>query len=322
MTHYDVFNGDADGICALQQLRLADPIDSYLITGVKRDIQLLDRVYANQDDVVTVLDISLDKNRKGLEILLDKSVTVNYFDHHFTGDLPVHSRFTSYIDTAADTCTSLLVDNYLKGKHRLWAIVGAFGDNFDDSARRAASLFSSDNALSEEQLISLRELGVLLNYNGYGMEVGELHFHPEKLFRELHPYETPFDFIRESKSFRTLRNGYEDDMAKAINLSPELETDKLASYILPAEKWASRVSGVYGNKLASDAPDRAHALLTKLPEGGYRISVRAPTSSKEGADELCRQFKTGGGRKAAAGINALPEHDYDRFIEKFTEVFS
>ncbi len=322
MTHYDVFNGDADGICALQQLRLADPVDSYLITGVKRDIQLLDRVYANQDDVVTVLDISLDKNRKGLEILLDKSVTVNYFDHHFAGDLPVHSRFTSYIDTAADTCTSLLVDNYLKGKHRLWAIVGAFGDNFDDSARRAASLFSSDNALSEEQLISLRELGVLLNYNGYGMDVGELYFHPEKLFRELHPYETPFDFIRESKSFRTLRNGYEEDMAKAINLSPELETDKLASYILPAEKWASRVSGVYGNKLATDAPNRAHALLTKLPKGGYRISVRAPTSSKEGADELCRQFKTGGGRKAAAGINALPEHDYGRFMEKFAEVFN
>ena len=40
MTAYDVFNGDADGLCALQQWRLADPAPSTLVTGVKRDIQL------------------------------------------------------------------------------------------------------------------------------------------------------------------------------------------------------------------------------------------------------------------------------------------
>jgi hypothetical protein len=38
----DVFNGDADGICALVQLRLAQPVQSKLVTGVKRDIQLLE----------------------------------------------------------------------------------------------------------------------------------------------------------------------------------------------------------------------------------------------------------------------------------------
>lgn len=41
MKIYDVFNGDADGICALVQLRLASPADSVLITGVKRDIELM-----------------------------------------------------------------------------------------------------------------------------------------------------------------------------------------------------------------------------------------------------------------------------------------
>ncbi len=322
MTHYDVFNGDADGLCALQQLRLAEPLDSYLITGAKRDIQLLDRVYANQDDVVTVLDISLDKNRKGLEVLLGKSISVIYFDHHFTGELPVHSRFTSYIDTAADTCTSLLVDKYLDGKYRLWAIVGAFGDNFDESARRIASQLPSSLVLAEQQLLALRELGVLLNYNGYGMDVSELHFHPEKLFREIQPFESPFDFIDQSASFKTLQAGYEDDMARVSKLKPEFETENLASYILPAEKWANRVSGVYGNRLATEAPDRAHALLTKLSNGGFRISVRAPLSTKQGADDLCRQFNSGGGRKAAAGINLLPDHEYDRFIEKFTEAFT
>ena len=39
--HYDVFNGDADGICALLQLRLEEPLVSTRITGIKRDIALL-----------------------------------------------------------------------------------------------------------------------------------------------------------------------------------------------------------------------------------------------------------------------------------------
>ena len=61
MKYYDVFNGDADGICALHQMRLAQPLQSTLVTGVKRDISLLKKVNAEQDDQILVLDISLDK---------------------------------------------------------------------------------------------------------------------------------------------------------------------------------------------------------------------------------------------------------------------
>ena len=61
MTYIDCFNGDADGICALTQIRLQNPVKSQLVTGVKRDISLLNRVNANSGDIVTVLDISLDK---------------------------------------------------------------------------------------------------------------------------------------------------------------------------------------------------------------------------------------------------------------------
>ena len=43
MTCYDVFNGDADGICALQQLRLQFPREAERISGLKRDIDLLRR---------------------------------------------------------------------------------------------------------------------------------------------------------------------------------------------------------------------------------------------------------------------------------------
>ena len=38
MTYYDVFNGDADGICALTQLRNAEPRESTIITGVTKDM--------------------------------------------------------------------------------------------------------------------------------------------------------------------------------------------------------------------------------------------------------------------------------------------
>jgi len=59
---YDVFNGDADGIISLVQLRLSEPRDAKLITGRKRDIQLLERVSAQVGDRVTVLDISMRSN--------------------------------------------------------------------------------------------------------------------------------------------------------------------------------------------------------------------------------------------------------------------
>ena len=88
MTHYDVFNGDADGICALHQLRLADPRDSTLITGVKRDINLVKKVTSASGDTATVLDISLDKNRNDLVRLLEARMKVIYFDHHFAGEIP------------------------------------------------------------------------------------------------------------------------------------------------------------------------------------------------------------------------------------------
>ena len=71
--HFDVFNGDADGLCALQQLRLAEPLHSTLVTGPKRDISLLKRVSASAGDHVTVLDISLDKNREALLSLLEQA---------------------------------------------------------------------------------------------------------------------------------------------------------------------------------------------------------------------------------------------------------
>ncbi len=103
--HYDVFNGDADGIIALLQLRLNEPKVSKFITGVKRDIKLLKQVVA-QDDVtsVTTLDISMEKNSSELEQLLERNIPVFYCDHHRSGDiprlLPPHFPFSLFYSTA------------------------------------------------------------------------------------------------------------------------------------------------------------------------------------------------------------------------------
>lgn len=318
MTHYDVFNGDADGICSLQQLRLASPIESTLITGVKRDISLLDRVYGSSGDQITVLDISLDKNRDSLQKLLTKGFVIDYFDHHFAGELPAHPNLFTKIDTSANTCTSLLVNDHLKSAHLPWAVTGAFGDNLHDSARSAADTLQ----LSEKELEKLCNLGTYLNYNGYGVELSDLLFHPDQLYLKLHPYENPFDFIESEPAYKQLEEGYLSDMAAASALQPELAEDHIALYILPDLPWARRVSGVFGNQLARDYPNRAHALLTNLNGGGYRISVRAPLNNKENADTLCRSFPTGGGRKAAAGINHLPDELFSQFIDKFRATYT
>lgn len=320
MTHrlIDAFNGDADGICALHQLRLYEPAESELVTGPKRDISLLKRVRASAGDRVTVLDVALSKNRAALDSLLNAGVHVRYFDHHQPGEIPVHPNFEAHIDTDANVCTSLLVNAYLQGRHLAWAVTAAFGDNLADAARSAATPLG----LSADQLARLQSLGECLNYNGYGETLDDLFFDPADLYRQLKPYADPFDFIAESPAYRTLKHGYADDMARVTAVAPAEVRPGGRVFLLPAEKWARRISGVYGNQLAVESPAQAHAVLSAKPEGGYVVSVRAPLATKTGADELCSQFDTGGGRKGAAGINHLPEAELGRFIASFYAIFS
>jgi len=119
--HFDAFNGDADGICSLLQLRLDAPMDSVLVTGAKRDVALLQRVPAGRGDAVTALDISMAVNRGALLGLLECGATVQYFDHHFAGEVPVHPGLEAHIDTSPGVCTGMIVDTYLKGNQRVWA---------------------------------------------------------------------------------------------------------------------------------------------------------------------------------------------------------
>lgn len=317
MAQYDVFNGDADGICSLQQLRLSNPQTNVLVTGVKRDIELLEPLKLQPGDHVSALDISLEKNYAAVQRHLQAGASIVYFDHHHAGEIPTHPRFRAYIDTSADTCTALIVNAFLDDAQLPWAIVGAFGDGLDDSARRAAAKLE----YSAEQLQELRLLGIGINYNAYGDAIEDLHFAPAELFRALHPFKNPLDFVRDSAISKTLQEGYHADLAQTRQLQPIQSSPAYAVYELPNARWARRVSGVFANVLSQDYPERAHALLTHQPRGGFLVSVRAPIRRREGADTVCRQFASGGGRKGAAGINYLPDADVERFIEVFRTVY-
>ena len=315
---YDVFNGDADGICALLQLRQTYPCESHLVSGVKREIDLLKYVSSNSEDQVTVLDISLDKNRTYLKNILINNSTVLYVDHHFAGEIPTSKNLTVVIDESANVSTSALMNKYLSGSRPLWAAVGSYGDNLRDLAMEHTA--SCD--LSADQNMLLEELGTYINYNGYGETLSDLNFSPQELFRLLEPYDSPFDFISDcSFHFQKLKQSYENDFSKALLLKPERATKSSQVYILPNQSWSKRIVGVFSNHLANKNPNVAHAVLIKNSAGAFMVSVRAPKNRKFGASDLCRQFPSGGGRKAAAGINDLDESLLPNFISKFEEMY-
>lgn len=315
MRRFDVFNGDADGLCALQQLRLAEPADSVLVCGPKRDIELLARVDAEHGDLVTVLDVSLDRNRTALQRLLDRGVRVRYFDHHYAGVIPRDPLLEAHIETGPDVCTSILVDRHLEGRWRAWAIAAAFGDNLAGSATRLARTLDLEPAA----LDALRELGEALNYNAYGETEADLMIAPARLFERMRGFADPFHFAAEDPIVRQLASARTTDLGAARAVAPLHMAEQAAVFVLPDAAWSRRVLGALANEFAASTPGRAHAVLVPDGRHGYAVSVRAPLAHPAGADAFCREFPTGGGRKGAAGIDHLPDSELSRFVARFMQ---
>ena len=151
---FDVFNGDADGLAALVQWRLAYPEANTLITGVKRDIALLKQVPLATEQV-TVMDLSMAKNQAALDALLASGTQVFYADHHQSGAIPDTPLLDAHIHTNANTCTALIIDRFLHGQYREWALVGAYGDNL----HRTANTLARQSQMAVSQRDRLEQLG-------------------------------------------------------------------------------------------------------------------------------------------------------------------
>lgn len=312
MQRFDVCNGDADGLCATLQWQLHRPAPARLVTGAKREIELLERVNAAPGDEVCVFDLSMQRNAGALARLLAAGVRVRWFDHHAAGEVPRHPLLDARLDAASDTCTSLLVDRALGGAHRAWALVGAYGDNLG----AVADALALRSGLGDGERAALRRLGEALNYNAYGDDVHELHIAPATLYETMARYADPRRMLAREGVVDELDALRAQDLARAQAVAPHWQGPAGAVHLLPDAAWSRRVLGSFANALANAQPARAHAVLAPQRGGGYAVSVRAPLAAPAGAHALCSRFG-GGGRARAAGIDGLPRGELARFVAAF-----
>ena len=278
------YNGDADGICSMVQWGLVYGIEGHRVTGVKRDIELLERVNPTPDDEIIVMDISLARNHARAVELSSQGFDITWFDHHLAGE-PIDG-ITTNIDTSANVCTARIVEKFL-GVESDWAQVALHGDGL--------SVHSSKP--------EFKELGELLNYNGYGADLSDLHFHPDDLLLLCLQAKTPQNFM-DTQAFMTLKNGFESDLSNAKNI--ELNN---GYYLLPNEAWARRVVGVMAHRI-NESGDGPHVIAIDKGET-LQVSIRGI----EGIGELCKMFG-GGGRATAGGIDALPKSEITALMKE------
>ena len=271
------YNGDADGICSMVQWGLVHGIDGNTVTGVKRDIELLKKINPENGDEIIVMDISLASNHSKASELIQSDIKMTWFDHHLAGEPIV--GLEAHIDTSSDVCTARIVESYL-GVKSDWAQVALHGDGLSEHSSKP----------------EFKELGELLNYNGYGADLEDLHFHPDELMRICLESQTPASFLQ-TPTFEALRNGFNTDME---NVDSVVEIDGV--YMLPNEAWARRVVGVMAHRINSTGPG-PHVIA--IDKGDVlQISLRG----RNGIGEICAMFG-GGGRETAGGIDALPKDE-------------
>ena len=265
---------------------LVHGIEGERVTGVKRDIELLERVDAKSGDEVIVMDISLARNHERAKHLADSGASITWFDHHLQGE-PIPG-ITSHIDTSANVCTALLVSRVL-GSGEDWAMTALHGDGLGVHSTRD----------------DLAELGELLNYNGYGFSLDDLHFHPDELMLACLEAGSPEVFMQ-SETYRRLQSGFAEDIANC----KDIETvDEI--HMLPDEPWARRVVGVYAHRL-NQKGGGPHVIAIERGDT-LQISVRG----SNGIGELCAMFG-GGGRETAGGIDALPKGEIPALMNEIS----
>ena len=271
------YNGDADGICSMVQWGLIHGVEGTRVTGVKRDIQLLNRVNPTDGDEIIVMDISLARNHSRAEELSRLGFSITWFDHHLEGEQI--GALNSHIDTSSSVCTASIVERFL-GIKSDWSEVALHGDGLSDYSSKP----------------ELKELGELLNYNGYGADLSDLHFHPDDLMLLCLQSKTPQVFMN-TPEFIKLKKGFESD----ISMASKIELTE-GYYLLPNEPWARRVVGVMAHRI-NETGEGPHVIAIDKGDT-FQISVRG----RNGIGDLCAMFN-GGGRATAGGIDALPKSE-------------
>ena len=317
--HVFVFNGDADGLCGQQILFLELGRPQLRVTGRKREIELLARLPPLSGCHIHAIDISLRRNLDALAPLLAQgNLRITWYDHHEPGDPPAHPSLVLHINQAPETCTGAIVNAARGHRHPLWAAMAAFGDNLPATATALAT--AGGASAHEAQL--LRRAGTLLNYNAYGEEPGDQLLAAADLAARMEAFPSALDFCWEPSVFGSLSAQYESDRDSFQALAALVDLPAAKAFVVPEAAFARRFAATWANDRALERPAEALAVLHAQSGGSFRVSLRAP---REGgpfpaASELAREFG-GGGRKLAAGIDALPADQLHRFAERFGGFF-
>jgi hypothetical protein len=137
----------------------------------------------------------------------------------------------------------------------------------------------------------------------------------------MEPFRDALAFGAESSLFDPLAARLESDRDRFTGLTALAETPGSAAYLVPDEPFARRYGATWANERTLAEPHRALAVIHPRHDGSFRISIRSPrapgAASAKSALELAKEFPTGGGRKLAAGVNALPADRLDAFLDRF-----
>lgn len=306
---FDVFNGDADGLCARQQMYLANPGQTVCISGCRRDYRLFDGIDAQSGDTLRAFDIPYRANQSTLQELLQRGVQVEYFDHHEVEQPLAHPLLSYYRNGVPETCTSLLVDRYLQGRFSPWAVAGAFGDNKTDCAQQLARSIGLD----QRETLALRFLGECLNYNAYGGKSSDQSISSLTLSQVMESFSDPFDFMSQTEVFSHIAQQRAEDMRLASARPSIVNSDELYVVILPDAAWARRIIGVFANQLIQVHFNRVCVAMVPNARNGLSVSLRVPESAEMNANQLARRYG-GDGRANAAGIDDLPVEEVVHFL--------
>jgi hypothetical protein len=312
---YDVFNGDADGICALLQLRLQDDERARrrLVTGVKRDIRLLEKIQVRPRDrdhgARYLARFEPRRPRAGAggrraEVTLVRS--------------PLRRR-----DPGARGCWPSSILRPGCARACWWTATLAARSTPGPSSAPSATTSKRRPAASREadfdagQAKRCCALGEALNHNAYGESVADLRYPPAELYRHA-------EAVSPARSPSSPRRRPSRNCARAIartcalprTLRPVLAEEGGLVFVLPDTAWARRVSGVFANRLDDGAhAERAIAVLTSRRRAAASWSAcarrrRGPTaptrcaaSSRAAAAESRRRHQPPAG-----------EADYERFV--------
>jgi hypothetical protein len=319
-----LFNGDADGIISQHIAGLSGMTPDGRITGLKREIALLQRVSGDDNQDIYVFDINLDTNRPALERLLENpTIRIFWYDHHEPGPIPTHPNLKTRIQNTRGTCTALLAHAAFPGADPRWAAMAAYGDNIP----QAAAALIAPLGLGADAAETLREAGELLNYNAHGETPADVLFQPLEVAGRMSAFRDPLRFLRDSGLIEPLRGQMREDEKRLADLRPERAPEGRERgaqlFRLPPEAWARRLGSTFASRAALAEPGRAIATLQELRDGFFQVSIRAPRDRKDAADAatLALEFPTGGGRALAAGINRLPADQVEVFARRFFEFY-